>query len=204
MSTKLYFIKIITLYLCFTLYSLNVKSQICLNDLEKQDALYTQNNQPFSGRYTCKNSKGLIVADGFVKNGLLDSISVMYDDNGKIKAKFNYNKGVVINRMICEEDPFYRTCISYKGDIMHGVWEKYYKNDSLRERRYYENGEPSGSWTVWDKKQIPFVESYFTADSMFQTTHQYRKHKHIILYEKASRARPQRIQRERKVIKYDK
>jgi antitoxin component YwqK of YwqJK toxin-antitoxin module len=178
----------------------NCEGQIlCIRELEIRDSVFYYNQKKYTGEYLCVDDKGRTALKGFIKEGSLDSLSFVYDEYGQLKAKFQYKEGKVVRSMNCTVGMLYKTCETYKGDVLDGVWEKYFINGTIKERRYYEKGEPSGKWTIWDKKGIPFVETTFVGDTIIQITHQYTKKKHIILTEKSLKKRPFIIKRERKV-----
>jgi antitoxin component YwqK of YwqJK toxin-antitoxin module len=188
---------ILVFLLLFCVVATSRAQRVCLYDLENRKAVYYQNDEPYSGEFECFNAAGRLVLHGFLSNGLLDSVVISYDNKGNILKNIVYDKGRIIEQMICTDETLWRTCETYKGDTLHGPWERTFINDFKKIIGHYENGEPVGKWYILDKHGNVFVENTFTEDSVFQVTYQKKKNKQIMWIEKSSKARPYIMKREK-------
>jgi antitoxin component YwqK of YwqJK toxin-antitoxin module len=73
----------------------------------------------------------------------------------------------------CDDGLFFKTCITYKNNIEHGLWERHFNSGEIKERRYYKYGEPAGQWTIWDKRGFVMIETNFDSDTIIEKTYLY-------------------------------
>lgn len=149
------------------------------------------------------DSLGSLVLQGFeIENDDItaiepDSSVIYYDNTNRPKTKLFFKNGREIKRRQYNYGLLFNIVKTTHKSLKHGIWEKYYKNGMIKERRFYERGKPVGIWSIWDKKGILFVETNFEKDTVVRRTYQYQKNKKTILVEQFDKRKDQLIDRKK-------
>jgi len=171
----------------FLLLSSKILSQsICLNDLEVRNSIFYYKGVIYSGTYECYDEKGKIREHGFIKNGERDSISNIYNTKGELVAQTYYKNNIFQKQVQYRNAIFSNIMITYKLDSAgntyeDGLWESYYLNGQIKERRYYNKGEPTGEWTAWDNKGNIGIVTTINGDTVIEKRFQIKNKKRFAI-----------------------
>jgi antitoxin component YwqK of YwqJK toxin-antitoxin module len=184
-----------------SLYIACLNSQpICIDDLEIKDGFYWHNEVIYTGGYNCFDNNGILRLNGYVRDGLLDGITEYYDKNGTLAEMIWYKENQEVQRRLFKNVTTSKLVITLKDNQEHGLWERYFPSGQIQERKYYDQGKPTGFWTTWDNRGRIIIESDFTNDTIVTKYHGYRKNRHKIIIHYIDKETNKRIKKEKTII----
>jgi len=186
-------------YLVFITGLLHGQS-VCLCDLKLVDSLFYKNGEIYNGNYDCFDEKGKIKENGSIIKGILDSSS-FFDGQGNLTEIVWFKNNEPDKRRLYRNATATKLIINLKGNVEHGLWERYSLDGRLIEQKYYDNGQSVGLWTTWDKYGEVLMETDFTNDPIVTKYHGYKKGKHTMIIYYNDKKTGKKIKKE-KIIEY--
>lgn len=169
---------------------------VCINDFEIKDFLYWHNGVIYTGNYSCFDNNGTLRSHGYVKDGMLDSITEYYDQNGILTEMIWYKDNQIDQRRLFKNVTTSKLVITLKDNYEHGLWERYFPSGQIKERRYYDHGNPTGVWTTWDSRGRIIIENDFMSDTIVTKYHGYKNNRHKIIVHYIDKRTNKKIKKE--------
>lgn len=126
--------------LFFVFIHLIAVGQVNLKELEKTDGFWRKKgtNIPYSGTFEEFFDSGELKGTGSFKDGLVDGLRIMYNEDGTKRVERSYSAG-----------------------LSHGMSSEFYEDGKLKQEGEFVKGKENGVWTIyWQNGNVKAVITF--------------------------------------------
>lgn len=144
---------------------LNTYAQVNINDLERVDGLWTKKGEKtsYSGAFVEYFDNGKIKGEGVFKDGVLNGLRTVYEENGQKSFERNYvnglNEGISIEYY--PSGKVRQTC-NFKNGKEQGICKAYYENNQVQAILNFSNGVQEGDYFEYSPEGKLVSQYFFT------------------------------------------
>ena len=127
-------------------------SVVFSQNINYKDGLYTENNQPYTGKHNLLYASGSIKEELNISEGKLNGEIIRYHENGQKMETGYYEAGLKAGTWFRFNSSGIKVAeASYKNDKKDGLWMVYGDNGEKLFKMEYKNGEKTGTWFQWNE-----------------------------------------------------
>ncbi|HOK52465.1 MAG TPA: toxin-antitoxin system YwqK family antitoxin [Bacteroidales bacterium] len=113
---------------------------------------FDTNHNLYTGKYIEYYENGNKRIEMTIRNGELDSTTILYFPDGKIQEIRNYKNGLMHGRWITYNAKGVKIAeANYSYEKKDGKWQIFDDEGRLRYEMYYKNGERCGVWRIYSE-----------------------------------------------------
>jgi antitoxin component YwqK of YwqJK toxin-antitoxin module len=131
-------------------FSFNMSAQL----MRVENAKYFDSNHNlYTGKYEEFYDNGNKKLEMYLNNGELDSVTILYFENGKINELRSYKKGLMHGKWETYNSKSVKLAEAwYRNDKKDGIWRIWDENGTLRYEMPYSNGIKIDTWKIFNEK----------------------------------------------------